>query len=176
MPYYQGDFYAGDFYPQGDPGLFSFLGRIGKAALGFIPGVGPVAQKAVTAIQKVGARPIVQRTGQIVAGAVAKHPVLTAAAAVGAVGTMGAGLGRMTMGGRRAVHGQPGQRGYHESKKHPGLWVRNRRMNVCNPRALRRSLRRAHGFAKLAIRTIHLVHPKKKGRFGGFKKRRAARV
>jgi hypothetical protein len=48
-------------------------------------------------------------------------------------------------------------------------------MHVTNPRALRRALRRAHGFAKLAMRTIHLVHPKKKGRFGGFKKRRKAK-
>jgi hypothetical protein len=50
--------------------------------------------------------------------------------------------------------------------------VRNRHMRVTNPKALRRALRRAHGFAKLAMRTIHLVHPKKKGRFGGFKKHR----
>jgi hypothetical protein len=50
---------------------------------------------------------------------------------------------------------------------------RHKRMNVCNPRALRRAIRRTHGFAKLAMRTIHLVHPKKKARFGGFRKRRA---
>ncbi len=45
-------------------------------------------------------------------------------------------------------------------------------MNVCNPRALRRAIRRTHGFAKLAMKTIHLIHPKKKVRFGGFRKRR----
>jgi hypothetical protein len=27
------------------------------------------------------------------------------------------------------------------------------------------------GFAKLAMKVIHITHPKKKGRFGGFKKR-----
>lgn len=47
-----------------------------------------------------------------------------------------------------------------------------RRMNVCNPKALRRAIRRTHAFAKLAMKTIHLVHPTKKGRFGGFRKRR----
>jgi hypothetical protein len=47
----------------------------------------------------------------------------------------------------------------------------HKRMNVCNPRALRRAIRRTHGFAKLAMRTIHLVHPKKKARFGGFRRR-----
>jgi hypothetical protein len=46
---------------------------------------------------------------------------------------------------------------------------------VTNPKALRRAIRRAHGFAKLAMRTIHLVHPQKKARFGGFRKRRRAR-
>jgi hypothetical protein len=84
------------------------------------------------------------------------------------------------LGGRmsRAVHGSPGEQGFHLAKtkrlREAGIWVRNRRMNVCNHRALRRSLRRAHGFAKVAMQTIHLIHPKKKGRFGGFKKRRRA--
>lgn len=32
--------------------------------------------------------------------------------------------------------------------------VKNRRMNVANPRALRRAIRRAHGFAKLARRVL----------------------
>jgi hypothetical protein len=45
-------------------------------------------------------------------------------------------------------------------------------MNVTNVHALRKALRRAHGFARLAMKTIHLVHPKHKGRFGGFRKRR----
>lgn len=50
--------------------------------------------------------------------------------------------------------------------------VKNRSMNVANPRALRKALRRAYGFEKLAMRTIHLLHPRKSGRFGGFKKAR----
>jgi hypothetical protein len=36
---------------------------------------------------------------------------------------------------------------------------------------LRRAIRRTQGFAKLAMRTLHLVHPKRHYRFGGFKKR-----
>ena len=47
-----------------------------------------------------------------------------------------------------------------------------RRMNVCNPKALRRAIRRTHGFAKLAMKTIHLVYPKKRARFGGFRRKR----
>jgi hypothetical protein len=53
-----------------------------------------------------------------------------------------------------------------------GGFRRHKRMNVCNPRALRKAIRRTHGFAKLAMKTIHLIHPKKKVRFGGFRKRR----
>lgn len=53
--------------------------------------------------------------------------------------------------------------------------VKNRRLNVANPHALRRALRRARGFEKLAMRTIRILHPTKRGRFGGFKTRRRAR-
>jgi len=45
-------------------------------------------------------------------------------------------------------------RGYHLAKDGSGRCVRNRRMNVANPRALRRSMRRVQGFEKLARRTI----------------------
>jgi hypothetical protein len=44
--------------------------------------------------------------------------------------------------------------GYHYAKDGSGRLVRNRRMNVANPRALRRSMRRVQGFEKLARRTI----------------------
>lgn len=52
--------------------------------------------------------------------------------------------------------------------------VKNRRMNVGNARALKRALRRAGGFARLARRVMSFTHPKS-GR-GHFKfKRRAKR-
>jgi hypothetical protein len=65
--------------------------------------------------------------------------------------------------------------GYHPSKSSKGILgthpcVRNRHMNVTNPKALRRALRRAYGFEKLAMRTIRLIHPRKKASFGGFKR------
>lgn len=44
--------------------------------------------------------------------------------------------------------------GYHLAKDGSGACVRNRRMNVANPRALRRAMRRVQGFEKLARRTI----------------------
>jgi hypothetical protein len=172
MPYYMGDFY-GYGRARGDPGFLGFLGGLAKKAVGFIPGVGPIASAALgsigakkaplmlpaaagvasTAIQ------VAQRGGKAISGAIVKHPVLSAAAAAGTVGALGGVVGQ-----RIAHHIAAGGR-------------RRRRMNVCNPRALRRSLRRTMGFAKLAMRTIHLVHPRKKARFGGFRKHRAkARV
>lgn len=42
--------------------------------------------------------------------------------------------------------------GYHPIKDGTGRCVRNRTMNVCNPKALRRAIRREKGFGKLASR------------------------
>jgi len=44
--------------------------------------------------------------------------------------------------------------GYHFAKDGSGRLVRNRRMNIANPRALRRAMRRVQGFEKMAKRTI----------------------
>ena len=62
-----------------------------------------------------------------------------------------AGPGVLPAGGRG---GQMIPSGYHFAKDGSGRLVRNRRMNVANPRALRRSMRRVQGFEKLARRTI----------------------
>jgi hypothetical protein len=160
MSYYQGDYYRG--------GFFSFLGGLAKKAVGFIPGVGPIASTAIGAIGR--AAPALGSLGGKVLKGVAKHPVLSAAAAVGSVAG-GASMAHMGRGGMVAAAGGVPGRGMHISKK-TGALVRNRHMRVTNPRALRRAIRRAHGFAKLAMKTIHLVHPKKKGKFGGWKKRK----
>lgn len=44
--------------------------------------------------------------------------------------------------------------GWHLDKQTGTKLVRNRRMNIANPRALRRAMRRVQGFEKLAKRTI----------------------
>ena len=62
-----------------------------------------------------------------------------------------AGPGVLPSGGRG---GAMVPSGYHFAKDGSGRLVRNRRMNVANPRALRRSMRRVQGFEKLARRTI----------------------
>jgi hypothetical protein len=167
MGYYMGDFYArgGRSRYMGDPGFFSFLGGLAKKAVGFIPGVGPIARTAIDIAGSAASKfpkttAVVRQAGQIVG----KHPVLSAAGGASAIGAAAAAMhhrgsmaGAGIMSGGHAVH--MGGR-------------RHRRMNACNPKALRRAIRRTHSFAKLAMKTIHLVHPKKHVTFGGFKTKR----
>jgi len=162
MGYYRGDYYRGDYY-RGDPGFLSFLGGAAKAIGGFIPGVGPLISAGGEALSKIGAKKAVSTAivkavpvnravgvlGKLKAG-VLKHPVLTGA---GAAGVAGAAAGAI---GERLLHGGGGRK--------------RRRMRATNTKALRRALRRAYAFERIAMKTIHLVHPRKKGRFGGFKR------
>jgi len=50
---------------------------------------------------------------------------------------------------------------------------RHRRMNVLNPRALRKALRRAEGFTRFAKRIVHITMPKR--HVHGFRFRRRKR-
>lgn len=187
MSYY-GDFSRGDFYMsrggwRGDPGFLSWAGKLISAVP--LPGasaVGGVLSRmgggqAAGAITHAAPGPL-SGAIQKVSGAIMRHP----GAAAGGGAVLAAGAGALA---EHAMMGPGGAapRGFHLCKsmrpgvKHPhpcktGAFVRNRRMNVCNPRALRRAIRRTHGFAKLAMKAIHITHPKKKGRFGGFRKRR----
>jgi hypothetical protein len=151
----------GDYY-AGDPGFFSFLGKVAKTAVGFIPGVGGVAGKIASKVIPVGRAVAGSRVGR----AIIKHPVLSAA---GAAGMAGAGAG--VMGSRMGTPAAAGAASHMRAARGVGF-RRHRRMRVTNPKALRRAIRRTTGFAKLAMRTIHLIHPKKHVRFGGFKKKR----
>lgn len=155
MSYYMGDFYRGG-RQMGDPGFFSFLGGLAKKAAGFIPGVGPIASTALSHIPTGGGSKLAKMTSLAKSGVrtIARHPGMTAAAG-------GAAAGVASVVATRALTGHKGA----------GGTGRHRRMRVTNPKALRRAIRRTQGFAKLAMRTIHLVHPKKKARFGGFKRR-----
>ena len=62
------------------------------------------------------------------------------------------GPGVLPYGGRGGAGLVPS--GYHYAKDGSMRLVRNRRMNVANPRALRRALRRTAGFVKLAKRAL----------------------
>ena len=167
MGYYRGDYYRGDYYSRrGAPGFLSFLGGALKTVGGFIPGVGPLLEGAGSAIEKVGAPKAVVTGGGLVAKAMPgvsaltqriktsmlKHPVLTGAGAAG----LAAGAGALA-GAKLEKHLAGGGR-------------KRRRMRATNTKALRRALRRAYAFERIAMKTIKLVHPRKHGRFGGFKR------
>jgi hypothetical protein len=156
MGYYQGDWYAG---ARGDPffgGLLSLGSKIGGLLSKFrggglssivkMPGGGGGARQASI--------DVIRRGGEMVL----KHPVLSGAGAAGAIAL-----------GARGVH----------SLRRPGHLLggarKHRRMNVCNPRALKRSIRRAKGFAKFAMKCIRLTHAHK-GRFAGFKGKAGGRA
>ena len=154
MGYYMGDYYAG---ARGDPGFLGSLFNIGKSALGLIPGVGGIAKAG---LEKITAGRAATAGGAIVkrvGGTIARHPVLSAAGAAGVGVLGGAGVEKMIHGRGKCRHVNP----------RTGKCIR--RMHVTNPRALRRALRRAHGFANFAMKCIRLTHPKKHGSFGGFK-------
>ncbi len=159
--YYQGDYYQGDYY-QGDPFFGALIGGavswLGKKI--FKRGLSKPAQIAAgTSIIRKGTRAL---------------PGAVGGAAVGAVLPSVPGPGRFTVdpgavfpGGRPFITRAPAPgrppaqlgpgagcpSGYHLAKDGSGRMVRNRSMNVANPRALRRSLRRVAGFGKLAQRS-----------------------
>lgn len=148
MSYYQrpmGDYKTYGY--AGDPGFLSSIFKIGKKIYKAFKS--PAVQAAGTALMVGGAAS--QLAGQ---GPVPQPPQ----------GTIG---GALTFPGGTRVStawspGAPGAaapsgmapRGYHLDKATGSRWVRNRRMNIANPRALRKAMRRVQGFEKLAKRTI----------------------
>jgi len=166
MGYYMGDYY------KGDPGIGSFLGGLFKSAVSsFVPGGG-----AITKVVSTVASAATKGRGVIMAGGkiALRHPVLTGAAAAGAVAAGGAAAEHALLG----AGGLP-PKGYHRCKsKHGckrGEFVRNRRMNPCNVRALRRAARRAGAFLKISRRLVgHFQARKPKGR-GYIKHKRKAK-
>jgi len=157
--YYQGDMYRGDFF--GAVGkIFSAARKVASPVFSALGGVmshpSAAATGAIAGVAHAGGA-IVRRVGTTVA----QHPVLAAAGAATAMAGAGTMLG--TGGTKMKVHPRTGA---------ISIGRRHRRMRATNPKALRRALRRAYAFERIAMRTIHLLHPRKKGRFGGFKRHR----
>ena len=178
MGYYRGDYY------RGDPGILSFLGRgIKFASKMFLGGplggsVTAVPAKAVASLPGAGAIvPTVKALATRVGGVVARHPTATAAAAAGTVGALGSSMamGAMHPAAMAMSPGMGMMRGFHASKR-TGQMVRNRRMRVTNPAALRRAIRRANGFARLAKRVLHFTSPRAPRGRAVFKKRARKRT
>lgn len=146
-----GDYATGGYGSRGDPGLFSFLGKIVKKAapvLGrFFGPVGTIVGAAIGASEAtkmlIPAPPPVPGAGAMPGGG-----LLPAAGAVIGGAIVGAAQAGMAPGVCPV--------GFHPRKDRrlPFKCVRNRRMNIANPRALRRGMRRVQGFEKLARKTI----------------------
>lgn len=168
------------------------LGSIGKAIGGVVAGVatgGPVGGivgglTAITAgsggggVRPASALPVssfrVPTSGLSLTGGYSGIP--TFAALPGGPGGPGPGAGSAMI-----PHLACGV-GYHHAKHKGALGgllaskcVKNRHMNVTNPRALRRSIRRLKGFEKLARTVLHITSPRKKHVFGGPRARRRKR-
>ncbi len=160
MAYYQGDYYQGDYY-QGDP----FLGGLIASGIGFLAkkifkrkistaGTAVLAQRVSGGLRR--AAPVAAGTALAFSPSIpipfTKMQVTPSAFFPG---------GQPFVGPRRPTAVAPGAAmggeccptGYHMAKDGSGRCVRNRSMNVANPRALRRSLRRVAGFGKLAQRS-----------------------
>jgi len=148
MSYYQrpmGDYKTYGY--AGDPGWLSALWKgvktVGKMILGVPPKqispVGTIMAGAGTALALRPTPPAAPMPGQI--------PGFGATGGVGRGGPYSSDAAWQAQQG-----GLP--RGYHWAKDGSGRAVRNRRMNVANPRALRKAMRRVQGFEKLAKRTI----------------------
>lgn len=131
----------------GDPGWLSSIFKFAKKkvlpVLGTIFG-GPVGGAVVGAAVATAARPA--------AGPPALPPP---PGSIGGAITFPGGT-RLSVAGviPHAGIGEHAPAGYHLDKATRSRWVRNRRMNIANPRALRKAMRRVQGFEKLAKRTI----------------------
>ena len=162
MPYayqYQGDYKTYGY--SGDPGFLSSLWKGFKKVAKFIPGpIGTIARLAGTVAVAGTAAAVLRPTPPIYGG----QQVVP----YGGLPPSPAGQLQRFAPGRNQTYGQgpmafapgggaPGgacPTGYHLAKDGSGRMVRNRRMNIANPRALRRAMRRVQGFEKLAKRTI----------------------
>ena len=151
MPYAQrpmGDYKTYGY--AGDPGFLSGLWRIAKK---FVPKViggivgGPVgaviagaAGGAAATKPRAAPPPALPAPPGSIGGAVS-FPGGTTVSVAGVLPT-------------HAAIGAHAPAGYHLDKATKSRWVRNRRMNIANPRALRKAMRRVQGFEKMAKRTI----------------------
>lgn len=134
----------------GDPGWLSAIWKVIK----------PLARRVVGGL--VGGPAGAVLAGATIGGAVATTVMKPSPPMTPPPGTIGGAVsfpggiqvsGALALPSHAAV-GAHAPSGFHLDKATRSRWVRNRRMNVANPRALRKAMRRVQGFEKLAKRTI----------------------
>ncbi len=160
MAYYQGDYYEGDYY-QGDPFLGALIGggiswltkKIFKRSL-TQPARARAGQMAIMKTSGLARRAAPVAAG-VAVGTGMKIPIPFTPFQVQPSAMLPFGQPGITRRAAPAMMAPGGAcpSGYHLAKDGSGRLVRNRSMNVANPRALRRSLRRVAGFGKLAQRS-----------------------
>jgi len=183
MGYYRGDYYRGDYY-QGDlfGSLFSGIKRVAGAVIGATP-AGQAAKALIPAFKPRPMIPMLPPPGGVgtrIDIPFFPDPSATSYFDPNQVARAGAAGVVCNIKGYRANKSTYVTRGGGTSKYprqiliHPKgtECVKIRRMNVSNARALRRAIRRATGFKKLAMRVLRLTSPGHKRRFAGFKTRR----
>jgi len=131
----------------GDPGWLSKIWKVGKAVLKSFIGIPPKPIAVLPTIATGAA------AGMALAPYIGGPPAAGLPRGYGATGPVGLGPQAQWSTTRGMIDGQLA-RGYHWAKDGSGRAVKNRRMNVANPRALRKAMRRVQGFEKLAKRTI----------------------
>jgi len=154
----------------GDPGFLSRLWKKVKPIAGVVAGavLGPIGGAVVQGLLKprgTTPRQVIQTPTSFpgVGMQAGMFPAVPAVIAAGGRVLAGRTVAAAAAGATAAtmLSGPGGQpvcpSGYHLAKDGSGRLVRNRRMNVANPRALRRSMRRVQGFEKLARRTINFT-------------------
>lgn len=186
MGYYQaGDYYRGDYY-RGDPGLLGDIWKgvkkigtsVVRGAIGTITG-GPIAgiKSAIGSFVAPPAPsfsmgpplPDLQQQYGVINVQTGVQPSMSLTPSGALVPCQMKGYRVNKSGYYRHPRGNPAAAVYVPPKS---VCVKTRRLNVANPRALRRAIRRAQGFAKLARRVMTFVSAKApKGR-AKFKKKR----
>lgn len=172
MPYYRGDcnYAAGDYY-QGDYYQGDVLG-IGKFLKGAVKTVARVAGAVIPGPVGMIGRAI---AGEPRVSFFPPEPSMANPLRMGGGGEMQGPVGTMLRNefipGCQLKGTRPNKSGYYKQvvKGNPSqvvyippksVCVKTRRLNVANPRALRRAIRRAQGFSKLARRVMTFVSAK----------------
>jgi len=138
-----GDYYRGDFLG---------IGKFAKGLTHVIPSVLPVAATAASVLP--GPAGVIGRVARTVGGFLSKGSTAAASAGAAAGALIASRVKQQAPPGQKPV---PGLKGTLERLLPGGKtgYYKRRRMNPTNVRALRRAIRRAKSFEKLARQVIH---------------------
>jgi len=175
--YGRGDYYRGDYY-RGDPGLLGDIwkgvkkigGAVVRTAIGTVTG-GPLAGLKQGFASFAGAPSPQFPSGPGFVGGGGHFIVGGPGGSMQVQEPTGTMLASGFIPGCQLKGTRPNKSGYYKQvvKGNPfqavfipkgSVCVKSRRLNIANPRALRRAVRRAQGFAKMARRVMTFVSAK----------------